>query len=463
MLGFIIIVIGQSISILATGMVGFALTLHVFNETGSALSLGLMQTFYIAPLLIFSPIAGAMVDLMMVSDFAAGLGTVAILILYTTGLLEIWHFYIVNIFIGIGTAFQYPAINSVISTIIPKEQYGRANALLSLAGSGPSVVSPLLAGALLPLIGLINILIIDVASFVIAIGAISLVFIPQPERTVEGEEGKGNLLKESAYGFRYIFQRRSLLYLQILLLLGNTFLQFRHNLIAPMILTLTNHDSLAYGSIQSAGALAVVAGGIIMSAWKGFKRRINGVLIGWGMFLLFGAALFGLGRGLEVWIATTVLGSMMTVLGSTSANAIWQTKVAPDVQGRVFAARRLIPWIPLTTMPIIVGYLADNVMEPAMRIDSGLSRAFSWLVGTGPGTGMSLLIIFGGLGGFLTLMAGFLIPALRNVEDILPDHDEIEKVKDTLSDQIVDISSHAPKEVVPSEDEPTEEVEVAAD
>jgi hypothetical protein len=127
----------------------------------------------------------------------------------------------------------------------------------------------------------------------------------------------------------------------------------------------------------------------------------------------------------------TALGFIFTVLGSTSGNALWQAKVAPDMQGRVFAARRLMSWISRPFLPILVGYLADSVVEPAMRIDSGLSRAFSWLVGTGPGTGMSLLIIFGGIGGFLTLFAGFLVPALRNIEDILPDHDEMEKVVDT--------------------------------
>jgi MFS family permease len=381
---------------------------------------------------------------------------VAILILYSTGLLEIWHFYVVNIFIGIGTTFQFPAINSVISTIVPKEQLGRANALLSLAGSGPGVVAPLLAGALLPIIGLVNILIIDVVSFVFAIGAISLVFIPQPERTVEGEKGKGNLFKESVYGFRYIFERRSLLYLQILLLLGNICLQFRNNLTAPMILTFTNHDSLVFGSVQSAGALSVVAGGIIMSAWKGFKRRINGVLIGWGIYSLIGIALFGLGRGLEMWIPMTILGSIMTVLGSTSANAIWQTKVAPDVQGRVFSARRLIPWIPLSIMPIIVGYLSDSVVEPAMQIDSGFSRMFSWLVGTGPGTGMSLLIILSGLLGFIALFSGFLIPSLRNLEDILPDHDEIERVGETRSDGTVETPNQSPENAASTDDETTE-------
>jgi MFS family permease len=435
MLGFVVIVVGQMISVLASSMVGFALTIYVFGETESALSLGLMQTSYVAPFLIFSPIAGAMVDrynrklMMMISDFTAGLGTLAVLFLYSTGSLEIWHFYVVNMFVGLGTTFQWPAYSAAITTIMPKEQYGRANALMSLADAGPGVVAPLLAGALLPFIGLTGILVIDVVSFVVAIGALLLVFIPQPERTVEGEEGKGNLLKEAAYGFRYIYERRGLLYLQTILFLGNVFLGFRNTLMAPMILSITNNDSLAFGSVQSAGAIAMVAGSLIMSAWKGFKRRINGVIIGWGLHFVFGVALFGLGRGIEVWIPAMALASITAVLGSTSANALWQTKVAPDIQGRVFSARRLIAWLPNPIIPIVAGYLADQVMEPAMRVNSGLSNTFSWLVGTGPGTGMSLLIIFCSLGGVFALFFGFLLPDLRKVEDILPDHDELEKVE----------------------------------
>lgn len=158
--GFIIVALGQMISVLASSMTGFALTIHVFGETSRATTLGLMTTFYIAPFLVFSPIAGAMVDrysrklMMIISDVVAGFGSLAILILFLSGTLEIWYFYVVNIFLGLGNAFQWPAFSAAITTIVPKEQLGRANGMMSLVNTGPGVVAPLLAGALLPFIGL---------------------------------------------------------------------------------------------------------------------------------------------------------------------------------------------------------------------------------------------------------------------------------------------------------------------
>ena len=113
MTGLTIVLLGQAISILASSMTGFALSIWVFQETGSATSLGIMQTAFTLPYLLIIPLAGVMVDrynrklMMMVSDLCAGLGTAAILILFATGSLQIWHFYLVNCIIGLGNAFQW--------------------------------------------------------------------------------------------------------------------------------------------------------------------------------------------------------------------------------------------------------------------------------------------------------------------------------------------------------------------
>jgi hypothetical protein len=119
---------------------------------------------------------------------------------------------------------------------------------------------------------------------------------------------------------------------------------------------------------------------------------------------------------------------MVGALVDGSNQAIWQTKVAPDLQGRVFAARTIIAWITNPISPIIAGLLGDYVLEPAMRTPGRFSSSFDWLVPPGPGAGMGLLIFLGSLGGVLAGMAGYLNPYTRNAESILPDHNQLERL-----------------------------------
>lgn len=428
MTAFIIIWIGQIVSVLASTMSHFGLTIWMYQQTESATAMGLMQVFFITPFLLLSPIAGVMVDrysrklMMMISDLAAVIATGGIFLLITLGRLEFWHLYVAAVLNGIGNTFQWPAYSAAISTMIPKEQLGRANGMMSLIEAGPGVIAPLFAGALLPLIGLKGLLGIDIATFFFAIGALAVVSIPRPKLTEEGEKAKGNMLKEAAYGFKYIFARPSLLGLQIIFFFGNLFAGIAFTVVPPMILAKTGQDSLIFGSVQTAGAIGMVLGGIVMSAWGGFKKQVHGVLLGWTYTGIFGTALLGLNFGLPLWITVMLLGGLSMPLINSSNQAIWQAKVAPDLQGRVFSARRLIAWFANPISPIIGGTLVDFVLEPAMRTASPLSNTFGWLVGTGPGTGMGLLQIICGLGMAIVGIAGYFFTSIRNVDEILPDH-----------------------------------------
>lgn len=433
MKGFVVVWIGQIVSVLASGMTQFALTLWVYEQTESAMALAGMQVAFITPFLLMSPLAGVWVDrynrklMMMVSDLVAAIGTVLMLVFYSMGILQIWHLYLVSALIGIGNTFQWPAYSAAISTMVSKEQYGRANGMMSLMEAGPGVFAPILAGALLPVIGFNGILMIDLGTFLFAIGALLLVFIPQPEKTVEGQKGSGTMLSEAWYGFKYIFERPSLLGLQLIFLFGNLFSGMAFTLMAPMILARTDTNELIFGSVQSVMAIGGVAGGILMSVWGGFKRRVHGVLGGWMATSFFGMVLMGVGKGLTLWLPAGIGMSIFGALINASNQAIWQSKVAPDVQGRVFSARRLIAWLTNPISPLIAGALADYVMEPAMATDSTLASVFGGLVGTGPGSGMGLLFVFCGVAAGLVGLTGYFIPAIRNAEDLLPDHDELEK------------------------------------
>jgi len=435
MFGFSIVWVGQIISLLGTSMTGFAVTIWAYQKTNSATTLAMLGFFFVAPMLIASPFAGAIVDrsnrkmMMMVSDIASGLATIVILILYTTGHLEIWHLFITNAIQGVFQSFQWPAYSAAITTMIPKEQYGRANGMLSLADTASNIFAPILAGALLGFIGLSGILIIDIATFIFAIGALLLVFIPQPKITQEGRQAQGNLFKEAFFGFQYILKRPPLLALQIVFLTGNFFVGIPGAVEAAMILANTASNAKSLAIVNSAGAVGGVVGGLVMSAWGGPKRRVHGVLFGWFFSSLLGLVLMGLGRLTPIWMVAAFFYMFFIPIINGSNQAIWQAKVPPDLQGKVFSIRRLIAWFVNPLAMLIAGPLSDKILEPAMQDpQSALAQATGWFMGTGPGRGMALLFVIGGLLAALVGICGYMFRVLRDADTLLPDFDTLPPV-----------------------------------
>jgi MFS family permease len=422
-------------------MTQFGITFWIYQKTNSATALAVMIALFTIPLLLMSPVVGIMVDrynlklMMMLSDLAAGLTTIVIFYLYVTGRLEVWHLYATTVINGVFQGFQWPAYSAAISVMIPKKQYVRANSMLEIVGPGSNLVASPLAGALLEFgqaggfDGLRLIMIIDIVTFSAAVGSLLLIYVPRPERSEVGEEAAtDSLFKEAIFGFKYIIQRPSLLGLQISFMLGNLLANMGMlSLLAPLLLARTDNNAWLFGIMQTVSGVGVVVGGLIIGAWGGFKRRIHGVLLGWAVSFLFQAIIVGLGRAEPVWMMGLwaiglFCGSLPLTLINGSNQSIWMAKVAPDVQGRVFSARRLIAWFAAPLGALIAGPLADFVMEPAMQNNGALVGTFGWLVGTGPGAGMSLLFIMTGIVGLLTSLGMYLIPIIRNAEDLLPDH-----------------------------------------
>ena len=432
---FTIVWLGQVVSLLGSAMTQFALTIWAYELTGSATALALAAFFGFAPGIIFSPFAGALVDrwdrrlVLMLSDLGGGLATVMLFLLYSAGNLQIWHVYLAVAIAGTFASFQWPAYSAAISLMIPKEQYGRANGMISLAESLSGVVAPALAAVLLVSIGLRGVMLIDIVTFIVAISAVLAISIPKPPPSAAGAEGKGSLLQEAAYGFRYIASRRSLLGLQMTFFFINLTSTFSAVITAPMLLARSGSDETVLASVQSLGSIGGIVGGLLLSTWGGPKRRVHGVLLSMVGISLLGEVVMGLGRTVLVWSAGAFMINALHPMLNGSNQAIWQAKVAPDVQGRVFAARRMIAQISAPIAMILAGPLADRVFEPAMREGAALAPIFGGLVGTGPGAGMGLMFVIFGTLGVLVGASGYLFRAIRDAETLLPDHDALPTAK----------------------------------
>lgn len=428
MSGFTLVWLGQFVSLLGTAMTAFGLGIWAWQETGRATSLALVGFFSFGPTILLSPIAGALVDrwnrklVMMLSDVAAGISSMVVLGLYLTGNLEVWHLYITGAFAGAFQAFQFPAYSAAITMMVSKAQYARANGMLALAEAASGIVAPLVGGLLIGLIGVGGILAVDIAALAVAVLTLSLVHVPQPPMTEAGRESRGSLWQESFYGFRYILQRPSLLGLQLVFLGANLTATFAFTLLQPMILARTANNAGLLGTVFSVGGIGGVAGGLLMSAWGGPRHRVHGVLGGIALASLLGECVLGLGRSLPVWALGMFCSSFFLPILNGSNQAIWQAKVAPDVQGRVFSVRRLIAQISAPLAMLAAGPLADFVFEPAMQPGGALAASLGGVFGTGPGAGMSVMMLLAGVVGVVVGVGGYLVPAIRNAETRLPDH-----------------------------------------
>lgn len=406
----------------------FALTIWAWEITGQATALALVAVFSFAPSVILSPVAGALVDrlprklVMMLSDSAAGLSTLVLLILYLTDSLQIWHLYVAGAFTGAFESLQFPAFSAAITTMVPKEQYGRANGLLSLAESTSSIAAPVFAGLLLVTIGINGILLIDVITCIFAVSVLAFIAVPQPKQTDEAESQQSNFWDEITYGFRYIWARPSLLGLQMSFLASNLFWGTTSVLINPMILARTANNEISLATVQTSFGIGGVVGGLLLSTWGGPKRRVHGVLLGFLWSSIFQIWL-GTGQSVWVWAAASFLMMISMPIINGSNQSIWQAKVPPTVQGRVFGARRVFAQIAGPLGMVAAGPLADLVFEPAMREGGTLAPTLGWLFGIGPGAGMGVLITSMGILSVFITFIGYTFPAIYNAETILPDHD----------------------------------------
>jgi MFS family permease len=430
MTAFTIVWFGQVVSLVGTAMSGFALTLWAYRTTGLATALSMVAFFNFAPMIIMSPIAGVLVDrwnrkwTMALSDLASATATLAILLLFLTGHLQLWHLYVTGALSAVFQTFQWPAYSAAISMMVPKTQYQRASGMISMAESGSGIAAPIMAGALVGILGferLWVIFAIDLITFAIALGALILVTIPNPP-LVEPEHPE-SLLKQSMFGFRYIWEHRPLFDLQMVFFASNLIASLCLTIFPALVLARTGNNAAALGSTQSAAAVGGVAGGALLTAWGGPKRKVNGVLMGMVLTSLLGTLVVGLGRSLPVWMAGSFLMMVVMTIINGSNQAIWQSKVPPALQGRVFSVRRLVAQVTVPVAMLASGPLADKVFGPAMMPAGSLAPVFGWLTGTGAGTGISLMFVLSGLAGAFVGIVGYLVPNVRDVERLIPDHD----------------------------------------
>jgi MFS family permease len=423
---FLIIWIGQLVSLVGSQLTAFALGVWVYDETRSVLWLALTQIAFSTPQVLFSPWAGVLADrwnrrtVMIVSDVGAGLAVLAAGILYLTDRLQPWMVIPLNFWMAAFIALMWPAYTASITLLVPKEQYGRANGFVQLGEALTQIAGPAVAGVLYVTIRLGNMALIDFATYLFAATLMILfVRIPNPPRTEHEGQAKKSVLQEMRFGWEYIQARKGLL----ALLLYFFSLNFLGGIISPLFtpLILDNWEANVLGYLSTIMGVGMLVGTLVMSAWGGGKRKVF-TLLGAGLVGSLFVAVMGIRISIPL-LAVCGFGFMFTIpLMNASSQAIWQAKVAPEVQGRIFALRRTIAWSSQIVAPLLAAPLADYVFKPGMTEGGVLAAVFGPIFGVGENHGIGVLISVLGVAMTILCALTFFNPYIRNVEIDLPDH-----------------------------------------
>ena len=415
---------GQLVSNLGSAMTSFGLAIWVYQETGSATQLALIVLASRLPMLLVSPFVGALVDrwdrrwAMILADTGAALGTFAAMMLLVTGNLETWHLYVTLAFSGIFQAFQFPAYSAATTLMVPKEQYARASGLVQLAGSIGRIVAPAIAAVVVVWSGLTVLFVADFLTFLFAVGTLLLVRFPQAERSVRRGTGVRGLLLEAWEGLQFVLDRRALFILMLSFVVVNFGFAFQGVLLIPLLLNLTT--AAVAGLIVSIGAGAVVLGSLALTVWGGPKDRIAGVYVPI-MAMGVGLILMGISPAIMLVIAGLVLMMGTHPTAGGSSQAIWQSKVPENLQGRVFAIRQVSAMAASPIAFLLAGTLADRFFEPLMADGGGL---LGDLLGSGPGRGIGVMFVLAGVLVVTTAAVAWTNPRIKNLETEIPDIEE---------------------------------------
>jgi MFS family permease len=421
---FLVIWFGQVVSRLGSGLTGFALAVWVYQRTGSVTQLALISFSMTLPAVLMSPFAGTLVDrwdrrwAMIVSDSGAGLCTLAIALLVWSGRTEIWLIYLALAAGSVFQSLQWPAFSASTSLLVGKQELGRANGLAQLGLAIAQLLAPVLGAALLAAIHLAGVVLVDFLTFVFAILTLSLVRVPRPVRAEAAV--RGSLAHEAAEGWRYLRQRPGLLGLLTLFATTNFSVGMLTVLITPLVLSFATPAVL--GPVLSVAGAGMLVGGVAMSAWGGPRRRIVGIFV--PLLVQVVALLVGSLRPSAPLIAASAFVFMLGFpIINACSQAIWQTKVAPEVQGRVFAIRQMVALSIIPLAQLLAGPLSDRVFRPLLVAGGPLAGSVGGVLGVGPGRGIALLFVALALFNLLVVARAWSNPQVRRVDEEIPDAD----------------------------------------
>lgn len=411
MRSFLVIFSGQAFSLFGSRLVQFALVWWITETTGKASTLALASIVAMLPQVLVGPFAGALVDrwnrkkVMMISDSSIALVVVGLAFLYSSGSVKLWHVYLAMFIRSLGGAFQWPAMQATTSLMVDKDNLSRVAGMNQSLQGLASIAAPPLAAFLFEVIPISSILLIDVATAVVAVGPLFLIGVPQPARD-DLVKGFAPVISDMKEGFKFVWNWKGLRMITGMSMLINFLMSPAFSLLPLVITNHYNGGAIELGLLQSMNGIGMISGGLLLGFWGGFKKKVvtaMSAVVASGLFILAFSVmppnLFTIASGCVLIFAMT------NSIANGTFFATMQSVIPPEMQGRVF------------TILMSLG----GAMTPI-----GLSFA-------GPVSDALGIFIWFQIGGVAFLLMGtsaFFIPSIMNMEEAI----EIEALSEDVSD-----------------------------
>ena len=399
---FLILWSTQSISQLGSSITAFALTLWLYERTGSSLSTAALTICSYAPYVLMSIFAGVLTDrfnkkrTMLSCDLFAAICTIIVFILFRTNCLRVWHLYVLNGISGLMNTVQQPASEVAMTLIVPEKYYQKTSGLCSMSRSLISILNPLIATALYSFAGLNIVIAVDLGSFFVAFLAL-LFLIKIPQNKYEKGEKVLHLAKEG-----FIFLKENPLIMTLILFMSGV------NLVASAFdATLPGYvipnpkgGSSILGIVTSCAGIAMIIGSLMVSVLPKPKDRVRVIYLTMLFSLSTENFLLAFSREPVLWCIGQIIGWILVPIMSANMDVILRTTIPVELQGRVYACRNTLQFFTIPIGLFVGGFMVDQVCEPFMGVHGDLT-ILKTLFGTGKGSGAALMMLILGINGSL--------------------------------------------------------------
>ena len=412
---FLMIWSGELISSIGSGMTAFALSVYVYQTTGSATYVSLITLLAYLPTVLLSPLGGVLADrydrrlLMIIGDLFSGLGLAYVLWNIQTGSDSMLPICIGVTFNAVFVALLEPSFRATITELLTEEEYARASGMVQIAGNAKFLISPALAGILLAVADIRLILLIDIGTFLITVTTVAIVR-KSVGKAVKTE--RQSIGREMRLGFAEINKSKGIRTLIILMSFVCFFVGFLQTLTSPMVLAVSNAETV--GIMESLCAVGMLLGSVFIGI-LGIKKNFSTVLCIAGILSGIFIALTGVNKSIFVTGAGIFLFFLALPFMNTSADVLIRKNIPNELQGRVWGIISLLSQTGTVLAYALSGVLADYVFEPLLSDNGVLSDSIGALIGTGTGRGIGFMLI---LSGICIIPAAFAIGRSRSIRSL---------------------------------------------